>query len=412
VRAALVAGAGALVLFGGGLDAQATLRLTSVPASTPAGVAIFVAGSFNRWNPADSAYRLTAGGQGEYSVTLPDAVRGPVEFKFTLGSWDRVETDSAGGGVANRRFSVPSSGAVTWTGSVGGWQDPSKVPPRKSTRRPTVSVLDTAFAIPQLGRTRRVWIYLPPGYAASHRRYPVLYMHDGQNVFDDSTSFSGEWGVDETLDSLNARGDRGVIVVAVDHGGDHRLDEYSPWKNPRYGGGEGAAYAKFLVHTLKPYVDRRFRTLPDRLNTGIAGSSMGGLISLYAALRYPDVFGRAAVFSPSLWFAPGIFILARAATHRPGTRIYFVTGAREGDTPEEPVADQRRMVDTLSAAGFRVGRDVQAFIRADGMHSERFWRREFPAAYARLFAGDRPADARYRRTAHGTASAAGASTRQ
>jgi predicted alpha/beta superfamily hydrolase len=395
-RRALVIGAGALAMAAGpaAAGAQITLRLTSIPASTPAGAVIYVAGSFNGWNPADSAYRLTAS-DGGYAITLPDAVHGPVEFKFTLRGWERSEVDPAGGGVPNRRFAAPESGAATWTGSVGGWQDPAKIPVRRSTARAGVAIVDTAFAIPQLGRTRRVWIYLPPGYAASTRRYPVLYMHDGQNVFDDSTSFAGEWGVDETLDSLSARGDRGVIVVAVDNGGTKRLDEYSPWKNARYGGGEGDAYVDFLVRTLKPYVDSRFRTRPDRLSTGVAGSSMGGLISLYAALKYPWVFGRVGVFSPALWFAPDLFAYARAAgPPLPGTRIYFVVGAKEGDQPDVYVNDQRRMVGTLTTSGYRPGVNVRAFTREDGVHAEWFWRREFPAAYRWLFADAPPVPAR------------------
>jgi metallo-beta-lactamase class B len=409
VRRAVMAGAGASILLASAVDAQVTLRLTHLPASTPAGAAIYVAGSFNGWNPADSLYRLRPAGPGEYAITLPEAVRGPVEFKFTLGAWERVETDSAGRGVQNRRFEVPAAGEVTWTGAIGGWQDPAKIPVRKSTRRPTVAILDTAFAIPQLGRTRRVWIYLPPGYAASAKRYPVLYMHDGQNVFDDSTSFADEWAVDEALDSLHAGGDGGAIVVAVDNGGPHRLDEYSPWKNARYGGGEGDAYVDFLVHTLKPFIDGRFRTRPDRLGTGVGGSSMGGLISLYAALKYPDVFGRAAVFSPSLWFAPQVLAFARAARRPlPGTKLYFVMGAKEGGTPRAEVANQAAMIDTLRAAGFRVGRDVEAFVRPDGAHAEWFWRREFPAAYEWLFAADRP-PAGSRQT-HRRASAHAAST--
>jgi len=363
--------------------AQLTVRV-AVPAAMADSV-VYIAGSFNGWNPGSPAYRLMPDGPGRYAITLPADVRGPIEFKFTLGSWEKVEVDSVGGGVGNRRFTVPAEGAVTWTGRIGGWQDPAKIPPRPHTATASVSVLDTAFAIPQLGRARRVWIYLPPGYATSGRRYPVLYMHDGQNVFDAATSAFGEWGVDETLDSLHAQGGPDAIVVAVDHGGQGRMDEYSPWRNARYGGGEGDAYVDFLARTLKPYIDRHYRTLTDARSTGVAGSSMGGLISLYAGLRYPEVFGRVGVFSPSLWFAPAIYAYARRARPRAGQRFYFVIGAREGDTPEVYVADQRRMIDTLAAAGFRVGVQVDSLVRADGTHAEWFWRREFPLAFRRLF---------------------------
>jgi predicted alpha/beta superfamily hydrolase len=258
-----------------------------------------------------------------------------------------------------------------------------------STATPSVSVLETGFAMPELGRTRRVWIYLPPGYATSGRRYPVLYLHDGQNVFDAATSFAGEWGVDESLDSLHLAGDPGVIVVAVDNGGEHRIAEYSPWTHPRHGGGEGDAYVEFLVNTLKPHVDARFRTRPDRRSTAILGSSMGGLISLYAALTRPDVFGRAGVFSPSLWFSEGMWETARAARPHPeGQRLVFVSGGSEGpaDRPRVVVQDQERMLETLEAAGFRRGIHLHAAAPDDGTHQEWFWRREFPAAYRLLFA--------------------------
>src|SRR3712207_4115220 len=147
--------------------------------------------------------------------------------------------------------------------------------PPRSTLFPYTTLfrsLDTAFAMPQLGRTRRVWIYLPPDYATSSKRYPVLYMHDGQNVFDAATSYAGEWGVDEALDSLHAAGDHGAIVVAVDNGHQQRMNEYSPWKHPQAGGGEGDGYVDFLALTLKPYVDARYRTRPDAASTGIMGS--------------------------------------------------------------------------------------------------------------------------------------------
>ena len=373
----------------------------TAPASTPNGATIHVAGSFNLWNPNAPGFALTSDSGGGYAITLPDDVRGAIEFKFTLGSWETVETTETGGDVANRSFEVPAVGAATFTGSVAGWRSGASAPvaPRPSTASSSVSILSDSFAIPQLGRTRRVWLYLPPGYAASTRRYPVLYMHDGQNVFDAATSFAGEWGVDETLDSLHAKGDRGAIVVAVDNGGTHRLDEYDPWvsSNSKYGGGEGDEYVEFLVHTLKPYIDQHYRTRKDRLNTGIMGSSMGGLISLYAALKYPDVFGRAGVFSCACWIARAhVFSYARhAKPRRPLPRLYFVAGALE-TKDAEPARDQREMIDSLVAAGFPVGAALQSFIPADGKHAEWFWRREFPDAYRWLFNGSPPNAARSR----------------
>jgi predicted alpha/beta superfamily hydrolase len=395
LRRTLLTASGALALAGASpAAAQLTIRITGVPAGTAGD--IYVAGSFNNWNPGDAAYRLARQG-GEYVLTLPSSVRGGVEFKFTRGSWETVELDSAGEGVENRSVIIPENGAATYTAAVGRWQTPGGVPRRPSTARPTVSVLDTAFAMPQLGRTRKVWIYLPPDYATSGKRYPVLYMHDGQNVFDDSTSYAGEWGVDEALDSLHAAGDPGAIVVAVDNGQQVRMDEYSPWRHPRHGGGQGDAYADFLALTLKPWIDRHYRTRPEPESTGVMGSSMGGLISLHAALRHPGVFGRVGVFSPSLWFSDSVWVAARGARVE-GTRprFYFLSGGLEGpaDRPGIVVGDQQRMVDTLAAAGWAVGTEIHAAAPDDGRHSEWFWRREFPAAYRWLFSRTQPAATR------------------
>lgn len=370
--------------------AQLTIRAT-VPPNTPAEAAIHVAGTFNGWSPAAAGWGLVRQADGAYAITLPDSVRGAVEFKLTRGSWETVETAADGSDVPNRSAAAPAAGARTLDVTVAAWRDLAPRPaPRRSTASPSVRLASDSFPMPSLGRARRVWVYLPPGYATSRRRYPVLYLQDGQNVFDAATSFAGEWGVDESLDSLAAAGDRGAIVVAVDHGGDRRLDEYDPWRNadPKLGGGEGDAYVAFLVESLKPWIDRRYRTRRDPAHTGVMGSSMGGLIALYAALKRPDVFGRAGVFSCACWVAdPQVYAFARAA--RPGrtpARFYFASGARE--TPSGgPARDQRRVVDSLAAAGFPLGSAVRSVIAEDGAHAEWFWRREFPAAYRWLFAG-------------------------
>lgn len=264
--------------------------------------------------------------------------------------------------------------------------DPCDWPLPNSTATPSVSVLDCRFTLPQLDRDRRVWLYLPPGYETSNERYPVLYMHDGQNLFDAATSYAGEWGVDEALDSLHAAGDPGVIVVGIDNGRERRLDEYSPWVSAEagMGGGEGAAYVDFLVETLKPYIDARYRTRPGRETTGVAGSSMGGLISLYAALRYPEVFGRVGVFSPAFWFAPEVFDLAEQTPLQSGTRLYMVTGGSEGDRAEAYAADHERMAALLRSAAEQ-GSDVEAVLRPEATHSEQSWREAFPSAYRWLF---------------------------
>jgi predicted alpha/beta superfamily hydrolase len=252
-----------------------------------------------------------------------------------------------------------------------------------------VQIISDSFLMPQLAaRARRVWLYLPPGYA-SHpsQRYPVLYLQDGQNVFDEATSFSGEWGVDETLNQLAAESPQrpGCIVVAVDNGGERRLDEYSPWVNAEYKkGGEGDQYTNFLALTLKPYIDAHYRTRPDAAHTAIAGSSMGGLIALYAGLKYPQVFGRVGVFSPAIWFAKDS-ILSYERRHRPApltSRFYFVAGPAESETMLPLMAEARN---GLLAIGVKPSH-LRLKAPADGQHAEWFWRRELGPAYRWLLA--------------------------
>ena len=171
-----------------------------------------------------------------------------------------------------------------------------------------VKLLSNNFYMPQLNKNRRIWIYLPNDYETNtNKRYPVLYMHDGQNCFDKTTAFAGEWGIDETLNYKEKNGDKGCIVVAIDNGGASRLDEYSPYVNSQYGGGKGDDYLDFLALTLKPFIDSAYRTFPDKNNTAMAGSSMGGLITMYALFKYPNIYGKAGIFSPAFWFSNQLY---------------------------------------------------------------------------------------------------------
>lgn len=230
---------------------------------------------------------------------------------------------------------------------------------------------------PELANRRDVLVWLPPSYHGGRRSYPVLYMHDGQNLFDPATSFAGDWGLGRVMDGAARRGLE-AIVVGVPNQGVERLDEYSPFPDPSIkANGRGAAYAAFLAGTLKRLVDRRFRTRPSRDHTVIAGSSMGGLISLYALFRHPGVFGGAAALSPSLWFGGGaIFSSVDRAAFVPA-RIYLDIGALEGT---EHVANARRMRDLLLAKGYRPGQDLRWLESRAGRHDERSWGRRFARA--------------------------------
>ncbi len=224
---------------------------------------------------------------------------------------------------------------------------------------------------PELGNKRDVLVYLPPSYDGSDRHYPVIYMHDGQNLFDDATSFSGEWAVDQTMESASEQGLE-AIVVGIPNAGADRTNEYSPFKDEKHGGGRGDLYLDFMVKTLKPLIDSSFRTLPEPHYTGTAGSSMGGLISMYAFFREPTVFGFAGVMSPALWFAKGRMIdYIREAPFAPG-RLYLDVGTNEG---EQTLRDVQRARDVLLGKGYRQGWDLLCVIDEGASHNEAAWRR-------------------------------------
>lgn len=250
--------------------------------------------------------------------------------------------------------------------------------------QPNVSVLPPV-TIAGLGRQRTLRLYLPPGYAHSDKRYPVIYMHDGQNLFDAATSYAGEWAVDETLNSLAglAAAERlEAIVVGIDNGGDHRMQELNPWDHPSYGKGEGSQYVDFIVHVLKPMIDARYRTLPDRANSAIVGSSMGGFISHYAITRYPDVFGKAGVFSPSYWVNHAkMFAHVSAIPAASDARIYLLMGANEG---ESMVPDVKRMHAHVLQSG-HPAQNVKLKIVPGGTHNEALWRGELREALMWMF---------------------------
>jgi predicted alpha/beta superfamily hydrolase len=222
---------------------------------------------------------------------------------------------------------------------------------------------------PQLRNRRSVDVYLPWSYA-SGRRYPVVYMQDGQNLSDPSTAFAGTWDLDGVLDRLSSAGLE-TIVVGVHHAGENRLAEYSPFPDRRHGGGDADAYLEFLTATVKPRIDRLFRTEPGREATAILGSSMGGLVSLYAYFRFPSAFGRAAAMSPSIWFGQGAVLEFIDQARTPAGRLYVDVGLHEG---AGTLRDVRRLGRLLVRKGFardrRARRARSPFVGLDrrGLH--------------------------------------------
>jgi len=332
---------------------------------------LFLAGSFNAWNPNDKNYHFQKTDKGNYFLGTK-LENGMYEFKITRGGWDTVACKKDGADIQNRFLKLSSDTIIE--SMVEEWADNIEKKPRVSTAGKNVHIVDTAFSIPQLNRTRRVWIYLPSDYLGSKKNYPVLYMHDGQNVFDDLTSFAGEWNVDETLDSLGKHSEE-MIVIAIDHGGSKRINEYCPYDMEKFGEGEGDKYVDFLVKTLKPFIDKNYRTLKNKQNTFIAGSSMGGLISMYAILKYPRVFGGAGIFSPAFSVGPKIYDDIEAKGARVNSKIYFYCGAEEGETM---VPDTERAFSEMR----KVSKSkMVCVIRQDGKHSESVWKEEFPLFY-------------------------------
>ncbi len=250
-----------------------------------------------------------------------------------------------------------------------------------------VRILEDLYS-PQLHNRREVLVYLPPSYTMSDRRYPVIYMHDGQNLFDDAASFAGEWGVDETMDGLSREGIE-AIIVGLPNLGDARLNEYSPFVDRRHGGGLGDAYVDFIVDTVKPIVDSAFRTWPDRVHTGIFGSSMGGLISLYAYFQRPGVFGMVGAMSPAFWFAGGAIIPFIRSRPPVFGRIYLDMGEKEPASAHGwwrfPLLSRlgknhcQRVAHLLMKKGCDE-EHLRLVVDPDGEHNEASWRRRLPDA--------------------------------
>jgi predicted alpha/beta superfamily hydrolase len=238
----------------------------------------------------------------------------------------------------------------------------------------TTSKQVSTFTIeaPQLQTTKKTWVYLPKNYENSKKKYSVLYMHDAQNLFDTKTAYAGEWNVDEKLDSINAQ----LIVIGIEHGNDKRMEELTPFKNEKYGGGNADAYLEFIVKTLKPQIDQKFLTKTKKKNTLIMGSSLGGLVSFYAILKYPQVFGKAGVFSPSFWFSDKIYDVAEN-TRKIKSKIYFLCGDNES---EDMLSDLNKMEYLLNTKRCYCLNLNEKKIIKGGQHNEKLWRDGFTKA--------------------------------
>ncbi len=237
--------------------------------------------------------------------------------------------------------------------------------------------LHRSFHSPHLPVDRDVIVYLPPGYDHDpSRRYPVLYLQDGQNLFDSATAFLGnEWGLDEAAEYLIEKGEIApLIIVGIYNTGVKRISEYTPVRDRRGRGGLARRYGRMIVEDLKPFIDSQYRTSTGPEDTGLGGSSLGGLVSLFLGLQYPEVFGKLAVMSPSVWWA-NRDILQRVRRLRPKARakIWLDIGTAEGGRPYLVQRDTQDLKDALVEKGWKPGVDLAFHVDQGAGHDEKAW---------------------------------------
>jgi predicted alpha/beta superfamily hydrolase len=229
-------------------------------------------------------------------------------------------------------------------------------------------------------------VFRPPGYDQDQvRRYPVLYLHDGQNVFDKATSVGEEWRVDETALGLITGGAvEPLLIVGIYNTGEHRIEEYTPSADPeKKVGGKADAYGRMLVEEIKPFIDREYRTRPDAPSTGLGGSSLGGLLTIHLGIRHPGVFGKLAALSPSVWWDNKLIVReVGELTGKLPLKIWLDAGTGEG---EKVVADARDLKDALLKKGWIEGLDLAYMEAEGGEHNEASWASRVDAVLRFLF---------------------------
>jgi predicted alpha/beta superfamily hydrolase len=262
-----------------------------------------------------------------------------------------------------------------------GWDEypwPASHTPATDTRL----VVRARVLSPQLRNYRDLLVAIPPSGLAAGQRYPVIYLQDGQNLFDPATSYVEPWGLLEAMDRLAVAGTEALVVGIPNHGRLRRY-EYSPFRDILHGGGGGDRYLAFLLETVKPLIDRDFPTRPGPDSTLIGGASLGGLISLYGAWRHPAVFGAALIQSPALWFAGAAIFPWMVGRPRPA-RVHLDIGTAEGT---EALEDTRRLRDLLLAQGAGLDADLSYVEEAGSGHHEHAWARRFESALPFLLRG-------------------------
>lgn len=340
---------------------------------------IYITGNFNSWNPRDEKYKLNLINARDYYIEIGDEfLPDSIEYKFTKGGWENVELDRYGNITPNRKIS--KSKAKT-SDLVEKWR--LNWGPFKKEFFPIVEVISEAFYIPQLDRHRKVWALLPYDYYISDKNYPVLYLQDAQNLFNEGSDY-GNWEIDKKLSLLTEYGRGDIIIIAIEHGSEDRIKEYIFDNDHVANGSEGKKYIRFITDTLKPFVDENYRTKKDRENTGIGGSSLGALISIYSGFLYPEVYSKLLIFSPSLWVEPNNnFPMMNFRT--PFTmKIYLYGGGKEGSKMVKRIhifEEYLKQWEKKNLFDF----EFRTSINPEGTHNEFYWSQEFPRAIEWLY---------------------------
>jgi predicted alpha/beta superfamily hydrolase len=368
--------------------------VVTVPDSTPAQDKVFLVGSHEELGAwAEKGLQLSREAKNLWKGRITAPLGSIVECKVSRGSWKTVEKGWQGEEVTNRRHVVEKGQLLEIT--VARWADsPGASPGPQPAPTHTGNICHhSAFPSKILNNQRDIWVYLPPAAAAKRNaRFPVLYLHDGQNLFNARSSFGGtEWSVDETAESHIKSGKIApVIIVAIANIAD-RMEEYTPVRSEsQKAGGRGEAYLSFVVQELKPFIDKTYPTFTGPAHTTIGGSSLGGLISLYAAARFPEVFGGCVAMSPSIWWADR-WILGYCrdqAEQLQGKKYWLDIGTREGGNSEEFMRHLNNLRDVRNVLLKQAQVDPTAIGYAevkDGTHSEGAWAARFGLVLRHLY---------------------------
>ncbi len=339
---------------------------------------VYICGSFNAWKERDEVFKMKDLGNGKYEFNFPAAatIALPFEFKFLKGGWKDVELDQYGNFMPNHKI---SSFQDTSTFEVPYWMKSNKT--FDPDYYPRIQLVSEKFEIPQLKKTRRVRILLPSNYKSTNKRYPVIYLQDAQNLFNEYSPF-GNWAIDKSLAVLAEHGKGDVIVVAIDHGDKDRIKEFT-LTTGKHGKAEGKQYLRFMADTLKPYIDQHYRTLPDREFNALGGSSMGALISIYGSVMYPEVFSKSMILSPSLWQAQKINFRNFNYLDPQSSKIYLYAGAHESTSMIPYIKSFRHAIESNNTDEHRT--EFFMDINPIGTHSEANWAKVFPKAIDWLF---------------------------